>query len=282
MGPCRPGINSVALLDSHPYKDRPPNESRNPIFWRRHTFMPTPTHRGESGSRRGGCPYHHAAQARNAVPIVGTPPKTFGSTKTARRSGGTSAFWCARLGHELSDGGGTMWDGRRLTPTRTLECRRISITPPWPRAQGPVPSKGPRCVTHEGGEAAVEGFGEANAPISWKQAPNQCVSGSPKSVLLHLPWASVCRGVLPPVFESPATAEGGFLVRRIASRGSAMEESVRFVMYQRYLLWRACRSTVSVLATVRRLGLGSGVRLVARSAVRSALCLPDVTICHGF
>lgn len=207
MGPCRPGINSVALLDSYPYKDRPPNESRNPIFWRRHTFMPTPTHRGESGSRRGGCPYHHAAQARNAVPIVGTPPKTFGSTKRARRSGGTSACWCARLGHELSDGGGTMWDGRRLTPTRTLECRRISITPPWPRAQGPVPSKGPRCVTHEGGEEAVEGFGEANAPISWKQAPNLCVSGSPKSVLLHLPWASVCRGVLPPVFESPATAQ---------------------------------------------------------------------------
>jgi hypothetical protein len=39
---------------------------------------------------------------------------------------------------------------------------------------------------------------------------------------------------------------------------------------------------MSGLATVRRLGLGSGVRLVARSAVRSALGLPDVTICHGF
>ena len=32
---------------------------------------------------------------------------------------------------------------------------------------------------------------------------------------------------------------------------------------------------------MRRLGLGSGVRLVARRAVRSALGLPDVTICHG-
>lgn len=94
-----------------------------------------------------------------------------------------------------------MWDGRRLTPTRAPERRRISITPSWPRA---LCHQKALCVTrasHEGGEEAVEGFGEANAPISWKQAPNLCVSGSPKSVLLHLPWVSVCRGVLAPEFE---------------------------------------------------------------------------------
>jgi hypothetical protein len=121
------------------------------------------------------------------------------------------------------------------TKSSRIEYCRITITPSWP--QGPVPSKGPRYVTRaasrEGGEEAVEGFGEANAPISSKQAPNLCVSGSPKSVLLHLPWASVCRGVLAPEFESPATAQRAtFLARRIALRGSAMEEGARYVTCQ--------------------------------------------------
>lgn len=145
-----------------------------------------------------------------------------------------------------------------------------------------MPSKGLRRVTrpsHEGGEEAVERFGEPNAPISGKQAPNLCVSGSPKSGLLHLPWASVCRGVLAPEFESPATAQRAiFLVRRIALRGSAMEESVRFLICQLYLFRGACCLTVSVLATVRRLGLGSGSWPGARS-VPHFVCpmLPSAT-----
>ena len=168
--------------------------------------MPITTPRGESGSRRGGCPNHRVGRVRHAVPIMGIPPRAFGSTKTARRSGVRLRLVCSARAHAARRRDHVGW--MSFGASKGSRCRRIIITPSWP--QGPVSSKGPHCVTRAsrgGGEDAVEGFEEPNVPISLRQAPNLCVSGSPKLVLLHLPWASVCCGVLTPELESPATAQ---------------------------------------------------------------------------